>query len=49
MIEHEEDGEMVIAAGAGELPEGLIGQRVDIEGQPGQRGAPDVEDASPGG
>ena len=30
-IEHEEDGEMVIAAGAGELPEGLIGQRVDFQ------------------
>jgi signal transduction histidine kinase len=31
VIEHEEDGAMVIAAGAGELPEGLIGQRVDLK------------------
>jgi signal transduction histidine kinase len=30
-IEHEENGEMVIAAGAGELPEGLIGKRVDLK------------------
>jgi signal transduction histidine kinase len=30
VIEHEEDGAMVIAAGAGELPEGLIGERVDL-------------------
>ena len=32
VIEQEEDGEMVIVAGAGELPEGLIGQRVDTQG-----------------
>lgn len=31
VIEHEQDGEMVIAAGAGELPEGLIGERVDLK------------------
>jgi signal transduction histidine kinase len=31
VIEHEEDGAMVIAAGAGELPEGLIGERVDLK------------------
>jgi two-component system, NarL family, sensor histidine kinase DevS len=31
VIEHEEDGAMVVAAGAGELPEGLIGQRVDVQ------------------
>jgi len=31
VIEHEQGGEMVIAAGAGELPAGLIGQRVDFE------------------
>jgi len=30
VIEHEHRGEMVIAAGAGELPEGLIGRRVDF-------------------
>jgi signal transduction histidine kinase len=29
VIEHERAGEMVVAAGAGELPDGLIGQRVD--------------------
>jgi signal transduction histidine kinase len=29
VIEHEQGGEMVIAAGAGELPPGLLGQRVD--------------------
>jgi signal transduction histidine kinase len=32
VIEYERDGEMVIAAGAGNLPEGLIGQRVDSRG-----------------
>ncbi len=31
VIEHEQDGEMVIAAGAGELPDGLIGERVDLK------------------
>ena len=31
VIEHQQDGEIVIAAGAGELPEGLIGQRVDLK------------------
>ena len=31
VIEREEDGAMVVAAGAGELPEGLIGQRVDVK------------------
>jgi signal transduction histidine kinase len=31
VIEHEQDGEMVVAAGAGELPHGLVGQRVDVE------------------
>jgi signal transduction histidine kinase len=31
VIEHEQDGEMVVAAGAGELPDGLVGQRVDVE------------------
>ena len=31
VIEHEQDGEMVIAAGAGELPDGLVGQRVDSD------------------
>jgi signal transduction histidine kinase len=30
VIEREEDGDMVVAAGAGELPEGLIGERVDL-------------------
>jgi len=32
VIEHEQAGEMVVAAGAGELPAGLVGQRVDQEG-----------------
>ena len=49
VIEHEQAGEMVIAAGAGELPAGLVGHRVDIAGQPGQCRAPDLEDAPPGG
>jgi signal transduction histidine kinase len=31
VIEHEQNGEMVIAAAAGELPPGLAGQRVDLE------------------
>ena len=31
VIEHEQDGKMVIVAGAGELPTGLIGQCVDLE------------------
>ena len=31
VIEHEQAGEMVIAAGAGELPAGLVGHRVDIQ------------------
>jgi len=30
VIEHEHRGEMVIAAAAGELPEGLLGERVDL-------------------
>ncbi len=30
VIEHEHAGEMVIAAGAGELPDGLVGRRVDL-------------------
>jgi hypothetical protein len=29
-LEHEHAGEMVIAAGAGELPDGLVGRRVDL-------------------
>ncbi len=32
VIEHEQAGEMVVAAGAGELPPGLVGQRVDKQG-----------------
>jgi signal transduction histidine kinase len=32
VIEYERDGEMVIAAGAGRLPPGLIGRRVDPRG-----------------
>jgi signal transduction histidine kinase len=31
VIEHEANGEMVIAAAAGELPAGLAGQRVDVQ------------------
>jgi two-component system, NarL family, sensor histidine kinase DevS len=31
VIEHEYGGEMVIAAGAGDLPQGLIGERVDFD------------------
>jgi signal transduction histidine kinase len=31
VIEHEQGGEMVVAAGAGELPAGMVGQRVDVE------------------
>ena len=31
VIEHEQGGEMVIAAGAGDLPSGLLGRRVDIQ------------------
>ncbi len=31
VIEHEDDGEMTIAACAGDLPDGLLGQRVDLE------------------
>ena len=31
VIEHERGGEMVVAAGAGDLPTGLIGRRVDTE------------------
>ena len=30
VIEHEQAGEMVVAAGAGELPAGLVGKRVDL-------------------
>ena len=30
VIEQERDGEMVVAAGAGELPDGVIGQRVSL-------------------
>jgi signal transduction histidine kinase len=30
VIEHEQAGEMVIAAGAGDLPDGLVGRRVDL-------------------
>ncbi|HSO98420.1 MAG TPA: GAF domain-containing sensor histidine kinase, partial [Solirubrobacteraceae bacterium] len=30
VIEHEQAGEMLIAAGAGDLPAGLVGQRVDL-------------------
>jgi two-component system, NarL family, sensor histidine kinase DevS len=32
VIEYEHDGELVIAAGAGELPAGLVGQRVALQG-----------------
>ena len=32
VIEHEQAGEMVVAAGAGELPDRLVGQHVDQEG-----------------
>jgi len=32
VIEHEQAGEMVVAAAAGEVPDGLVGQRVDQEG-----------------
>ena len=32
VIEHEHAGEMVVAAGAGEVPPGLVGQRVDVRG-----------------
>jgi signal transduction histidine kinase len=32
VIEYEHSGEMVVAAGAGELPDGLVGRRVDQEG-----------------
>jgi signal transduction histidine kinase len=31
VIEHEHAGRMVVAAGAGELPAGLVGQRVDLD------------------
>ena len=31
VIEHERGGEMVVAAGAGELPPGLVGLRVELE------------------
>jgi len=31
VIEHEQAGEMVVAAGAGELPDGLVGERVDMQ------------------
>ena len=31
VIEHEQAGEMVVAAGAGELPAGLVGERVDLQ------------------
>jgi signal transduction histidine kinase len=31
VIEHEQAGEMIVAAGAGELPEGLVGRRVDVQ------------------
>ena len=31
VIEHERDGEIVVAAGAGELPAGLVGRRVDLQ------------------
>ena len=41
VIELEQDGAMVVAAGAGELPTGLLGQRVDLEDSLGQRGAAD--------
>jgi signal transduction histidine kinase len=30
VIEHEQGGQMVVTAGAGDLPDGLIGQRVDM-------------------
>ncbi len=32
VIEHERDGEIVVAAGAGELPAGLVGKCVDLQG-----------------
>jgi signal transduction histidine kinase len=32
VIEHEEAGEMVVGAGAGELPDNMVGQRVDQQG-----------------
>jgi two-component system, NarL family, sensor histidine kinase DevS len=32
VIEHQQGLEMVVAAGAGEVPEGLVGQGVDLEG-----------------
>jgi signal transduction histidine kinase len=32
VIEHEQDGKMMIAAGAGDVPAGLIGACVDVEG-----------------
>ena len=32
VIEHEEQGQMVVAAGAGELPDGLVGARIDPQG-----------------
>ena len=31
VIEHEQAGEMVVAAGAGDLPDGLVGHRVDLQ------------------
>jgi signal transduction histidine kinase len=31
VIEHEQTGEMIVAAGAGELPDGLVGRRVDLQ------------------
>ena len=31
VIEHEQAGEMVVAAGTGELPAGLMGERVDLQ------------------
>jgi signal transduction histidine kinase len=31
VIEYEQEGKIVVAAGAGELPDGLVGQRVDLK------------------
>ena len=49
VIEHEQAGEMVVAAGAGEMPGGLVGAPGRHARQPGQRGASGVADAPPRG
>jgi len=44
VIEHERSGEMVVAAGAGELPPGVIGQTIDARDSLAGASAPNLKD-----